>query len=161
MIRPEFPLRRFGRGYLRQDVDAFVERLLATVSRRPIARPVTHDEFQRLRFRTTFSGGYSAGEVDAFLKRAEAWLPADDGPVAGFPRPRFDLARFREGYDPVEVDALVDRIMATVEGRPVDRPVTDAELREVTFTPVRFREGYDVEEVDAFLEQAQAWLPDR
>lgn len=174
MLRPEFALKRFGRGYRRDEVDAFVVRLLATANRQRPARPVTHDELQRVQFRTTFGQpGYDVEQVDVFLHQAEGWLPADDGPGdapagahssarpgqgAGFERPRFGLARFREGYDALEVDAFVERIMATVEGRPVDLPVTAEEVRDISFTPVRIREGYDVEEVDAFLDLAQRWL---
>jgi DivIVA domain-containing protein len=48
--------------------------------------------------------------------------------------------------------------MATVNGRPVDRPVTAREIRTVQFSPVRLSEGYDVEEVDLWLEKAGGWL---
>jgi DivIVA domain-containing protein len=57
-----------------------------------------------------------------------------------------------------EVDEFIDRLLATVNGQPVDRPVTAREIRKVAFTPVRVREGYDVEEVDNFLEEAEGWL---
>lgn len=72
--------------------------------------------------------------------------------------PLFSRTRWREGYDMAEVDAFVERLMATTEGRYVDRPVTADEIRNVTFTPVRLREGYDVEEVDNFLTQAESLL---
>jgi DivIVA domain-containing protein len=48
--------------------------------------------------------------------------------------------------------------MATVNGRPVQHPVTIREIRRVQFTPVRLTEGYDVSEVDAFLDLAEQWL---
>ena len=57
-----------------------------------------------------------------------------------------------------EVDDFVDRVMATVNGRPVSRPVTTQEVRGVQFSPTRLSEGYDIEEVDAFLDTAEAWL---
>lgn len=66
--------------------------------------------------------------------------------------------RFREGYDTEEVDTFVARLLATVNGQPVDRPVTAHEVSNVQFTPVRLREGYDVAEVDIFLETAESWL---
>jgi DivIVA domain-containing protein len=72
--------------------------------------------------------------------------------------PRFSPVKFREGYDMSEVDDFVDRVMATVNGLPVDRPVTVDEIRSVQFSPVRIREGYDVTEVDLFLEEAEGWL---
>jgi DivIVA domain-containing protein len=70
----------------------------------------------------------------------------------------FSPVRFSEGYDMFEVDDFVDRVMATVNGQPVDRPVTAAEIRNVRFSPVRIREGYDVTQVDLFLEEAEGWL---
>src|SRR5690349_14386128 len=66
----------------------------------------------------------------------------------------FTRVRWREGYDIDEVNAFLERLAATVEGRYVDSPVTVADIRNVSFTPVRFREGYSVDEVDAFLDQA-------
>ncbi len=162
MIRPEFTLRRFGRGYRRQDVNALVDRLLATLTHRPVERPVRRGELERLRFRTTIAEpGYAIVEVDKYLRQAMAWLPADGQPTEPYPRPQFTPGRLREGYEIAEVDALVERILATLTGRPVDRPVTAKQIREVEFTPVRFREGYDVAEVDAFLEKAEGWLRNR
>jgi DivIVA domain-containing protein len=38
--------------------------------------------------------------------------------------PRFSTVRLRQGYDVEEVDQFVDRVMATVNGQPVQRPVT-------------------------------------
>lgn len=70
----------------------------------------------------------------------------------------FTRVRWREGYDIDEVNAFVERLAATVEGRYVAAPVTAADIRNASFTPVRFREGYDVAEVDLFLEEAEALL---
>jgi DivIVA domain-containing protein len=91
-----------------------------------------------------------------------------DRPVAGQaptgpwrPAPRFTPVRLREGYDVEEVDVFVDRVMATVNGQPVERPVTAREIRNAQFSPVRLREGYDVFEVDQFLERAEEWLTGR
>ena len=72
--------------------------------------------------------------------------------------PLFTPVRLREGYNMEQVDDFVDRVMATVNGLPVDRPVTPREIRKVKFTPVRLTEGYDVEEVDNFLDEAEGWL---
>nr|WP_275402547.1 DivIVA domain-containing protein [Streptomyces sp. SID13031] len=118
-------------------------------------------------FRTPLLGpGYAADEVDDFLADAEQWMP--DRPVAGHAPtseqrqgPLFTPVRIREGYAPSEVDAFVDRVMATVNGQPVDRPVTPREIRKVQFTPVRLTEGYDVEEVDDWLDEAEGWLSGR
>jgi DivIVA domain-containing protein len=57
-----------------------------------------------------------------------------------------------------QVDAFIERLMATVEGRYVERPVTADDIRSVIFTPVRLTHGYAVEEVDAFLDTAESLL---
>ncbi|MDX6263620.1 MAG: hypothetical protein QOH84_5308 [Kribbellaceae bacterium] len=125
---------------------------------------VTVEELRSAAFRTPLLGpGYSAEEVDDFLTDAEQWMP--DRPVAraaatGKQRqgPLFTPVRLREGYETTQVDEFIDRVMATLNGQPVDRPVTVRELRKVQFTPVRLSEGYDVEEVDDWLDQAERWL---
>jgi DivIVA domain-containing protein len=73
-------------------------------------------------------------------------------------QPLFTRVRWREGYDMVQVDAFIERLMATVEGRYVERPVTADDIRSVIFTPVRLTHGYAVEEVDAFLDTAESLL---
>ncbi|WP_433006305.1 DivIVA domain-containing protein [Kribbella sp. CA-294648] len=205
---------RWREGYDIAEVEAFIERIEATVEGRYVERPVTADEIRNVSFTPVrLREGYAVEEVDAFLDHAaqsmagrpidqprvvdqtrpvdqprpadkpHAWpgeRPVDqaggapsawpaDRPVdrssahsAGDRRlrdaPRFTPVKFSEGYDMSEVDDFVDRVMATVNGRPVDRPVTAHEIRTIKFTPVRFREGYDVMEVDLFLEAAEGWL---
>jgi DivIVA domain-containing protein len=73
-------------------------------------------------------------------------------------QPLFTRVRWREGYDMAQVDAFIERLMATVEGRYVERPVTADDIRSVIFTPVRLTHGYAVEEVDAFLDTAESSL---
>jgi DivIVA domain-containing protein len=166
MLTPEFTVRRIGERYDRTEVDALVARILATV-RRVSTPSVTISDLRNAAFRTPLLGaGYAAEEVDEFLDEAEQWMP--DRPVAGQAplgpqrtAPMFTPVRLREGYDVVEVDAFVDRLMATVNGLPVDKPVTAREIRRVQFAPVRVREGYDVVEVDEFLERAEGWLSGR
>ncbi|GAA1695488.1 hypothetical protein GCM10009745_46590 [Kribbella yunnanensis] len=70
----------------------------------------------------------------------------------------FTRVRWREGYDIDEVDAFLERLAATVEGRYVDTPVTAADIRNISFTPTRLREGYAIDEVDTFLDQAERGL---
>ncbi|TDO54038.1 DivIVA domain-containing protein [Kribbella sp. VKM Ac-2571] len=165
MLKPEFSVRRLGDRYDRAEVDAFVDRVIATVERRSVGPNVTVDDLRNAAFRTPLLGaGYAANEVDDFLTEAERWLP--DRPVAGpsgavkgeRTAPLFTPVRLREGYAPYEVDEFLDRLMATVNGLPVKRPVTVREIRHVQFTPVRLTEGYDVAEVDAFLDTAEEWL---
>ena len=60
---------------------------------------------------------------------------------------RFRPVRLREGYEMSDVDALLDRIVATLgRGEPVG-PVIDA----ARLGHVRLREGYSIAEVDLFL----------
>jgi DivIVA domain-containing protein len=73
----------------------------------------------------------------------------------------FTRVRWSEGYNITEVDQFVQRLLATLDGRPVAEPVTADEVRNVAFSPVRFREGYDVAEVDQFLDLAIGWLNGR
>ncbi|WP_405060439.1 DivIVA domain-containing protein [Kribbella sp. NBC_01505] len=73
-------------------------------------------------------------------------------------QPLFTRVRWREGYDMAEVDAFLERLLATVEGRYVEQPVTADEIREVSFTPVRLTHGYSVDEVDVFLDSAEKLL---
>jgi len=163
VLRPEFTVRRIGERYDRGQVDALVERVLATANR-TVSPSVTVAELRSAAFGTPLFGtGYSAEEVDDFLADAEQWMP--DRPVTGqVPThqqrqgPLFTPVRLREGYNMEQVDDFVDRVMATVNGLPVDRPVTPREIRKVQFTPVRLTVGYDVEEVDNFLDKAEGWL---
>jgi DivIVA domain-containing protein len=80
------------------------------------------------------------------------------GPAQRREAPRFSMVRIREGYDPLEVDEFVDRLIATVNGEPVERPVTPRDVRRVQFSPVRLHQGYDIVEVDQFLDEAEDWL---
>lgn len=69
---------------------------------------------------------------------------------------RFTRTSFREGYDPEEVDAFLDRAATTLaayaSGRPPEAPLTPEHVDAVRFRPTRFREGYDQDEVDDFLD---------
>lgn len=171
MLTRGFTVRRFGPRYDRAEVDAFVQRVVASAGR--TAWPaLTVADLRNVAFKTPLlSPGYDASEVDAFLAEAEQWMPDHrdtgqvvTGQVPAGPRraaPTFTPVRLREGYNMVEVDAFVHRVMATVNGEPIDRPVTPREIRRVQFTPVRLSEGYDVTEVDAFLDEAENWLTTR
>jgi DivIVA domain-containing protein len=62
----------------------------------------------------------------------------------------------RRGYDEAAVDALLDRLEATLRG--LDH-LSARELHEMTFPRSRFwRRGYSARAVDAFLDRAQAAL---
>lgn len=167
MLRPQFQVRRMGQRYDRAQVDALVDRIIATAERRSVGPEVTVADLRQAAFGTPFLGpGYAVEDVDNFLTEAERWLPGvPDTPrtstpavPGGRPTPRFGLVRLREGYAVDEVDDFVDRVMATVNGLPVSRPVTADEVRGAQFRPVRLTEGYDIVQVDAFLDEAESWL---
>lgn len=62
--------------------------------------------------------------------------------------PPFPLSRWREGYDPAEVDAFVQRLRASSAGE-----ISVSEVREQQFSPSRWaKPGYDVVAVDAYLD---------
>jgi DivIVA domain-containing protein len=78
MLKPEFSVRRTGERYDRGQVDALVERVIATAERRSTGSDVTVGELRGTEFRTPLFGpgypGYEVSEVDEFLDRAEQWL---------------------------------------------------------------------------------------
>lgn len=166
MLKPAFSVRRLGQRYDRGEVDALVDRIIATAERRSVGPDVTVDDVRNAAFGTPLLGpGYPAEEVDNFLADAERWLPG--GQVAQGagtsapgvkPAPLFNTVRLREGYATAEVDEFVERVLATVNGLPVSRPVTAKEIRGIQFSSVRLTEGYDIEDVDMFLDTAESWL---
>lgn len=54
------------------------------------------------------------------------------------------------GYNEDEVDAFLDRIVATLRGT-TDTPLTPGDVREARFSTVMLRPGYAIGEVDEFL----------
>ncbi|GAA4595289.1 hypothetical protein GCM10023194_64350 [Planotetraspora phitsanulokensis] len=65
-------------------------------------------------------------------------------------RMAFRPGRLGMGYREQDVDALLDRVVATLRGT-TDQPVTAEQIRTATFTTVVFRSGYAISEVDRFL----------
>ncbi|WP_067481526.1 protein kinase domain-containing protein [Actinomadura hibisca] len=65
----------------------------------------------------------------------------------------FTRVRFKEGYDPAEVDAFVAQIRIWLSGehRDLGQVVGADDVRGQTFTVRRLRETYDRGEVDGFL----------
>jgi DivIVA domain-containing protein len=142
-------------------VDALVRRIEGTLGRGTLdGAPVTADEIRASNFRTR-RGGYHEVVVDyaleAFLvaietrpaepQTPEAWSAAEAEKVE---RAAFRPGRLGLGYDEDEVDAFLDRIVATLRGT-TDQPVTCDDVRAATFTTVMLRPGYAVADVDAFL----------
>jgi DivIVA domain-containing protein len=77
---------------------------------------------------------------------------------AGPPR-RFSRTKYRPGYAMAEVDALIEKIEATLGLRPrYGPPVTAADVEAAQFRLVRIKSGYDLREVDEALDRYQEQL---
>jgi DivIVA domain-containing protein len=171
-------LNRFPRvmgvrsGYDPVEVDALIGRIESTLGRGPHALdPVTADEVRRATFRTK-RGGYQEIAVDfaleAFvvaletqIKRPirlamaeptgemlrEEWFEAQ---AARVERVGFRPGRMGTGYNEDEIDAFLDRIVATLRGT-TEFPVSAKEVRAVKFSTVMLRSGYLIADVDSFL----------
>jgi len=74
-------------------------------------------------------------------------------------RPQFSRTRLRPGYAVEEVDALIDRIEATLGHQPQAGVAATAEdVRTARFRTVRLKPGYDQQEVDEALDRYQEQL---
>ncbi|WP_055507294.1 DivIVA domain-containing protein [Nonomuraea pusilla] len=159
-------------GYDPVDVDTLIARIESTLGRgRSDVEPVTADEVRNATFRAR-RGGYQETAVDFALEAfvvaletqarrpvrlamaeptgqllREEWFEAQ---AARVERAAFRPARMGAGYDEDEVDALLDRIVATLRGT-TSYPVSGGEVREVRFSTVLLRAGYLIADVDAFL----------
>ncbi len=67
---------------------------------------------------------------------------------------RFQIVRFREGYEMSDVDRFLNELSAKV-AQGVASP---ADIDAARFRPVRLREGYDMDWVDATLDNLRARL---
>ncbi len=81
-----FRRRALRRGYKVDEVDAFLERVEATLAGTPIGRPVTAQEVHDVVFRVRF-GGYDEWQVDLHLDRVERQL-AEAAAAGGFDQDR-------------------------------------------------------------------------
>ncbi|WP_218129233.1 DivIVA domain-containing protein [Nonomuraea maritima] len=159
-------------GYDPVEVDALVGRIESTLGRGPhVLEPVTADEVRRATFRAK-RGGYQEIAVDFALEAfvvaletqarrpvrlamaeptgdmiREEWFETQ---AARVERVAFRAGRWGAGYNEDEVDAFLDRIVATLRGT-TEYPVTALEVREAKFSTVVVRSGYLVVDVDAFL----------
>ncbi|MFN8196375.1 MAG: DivIVA domain-containing protein [Nocardioidaceae bacterium] len=64
--------------------------------------------------------------------------------------PRFRLTSLREGYAPGEVDAAVDRVLASLRGEAP--PLTRSDIEALAFDAVRLNQGYDMSDVDTWFD---------
>ena len=96
-----FRRRALRRGYKVDEVDAFLERVEATLEGAPIGEPVLAQDVHDVVFRVRF-GGYDEWQVDVYLDRLERQLAALEqegrlGLPAGQP-PEQRAGREREAY---------------------------------------------------------------
>ncbi|WP_253776877.1 DivIVA domain-containing protein [Goodfellowiella coeruleoviolacea] len=159
---------RFGRpgrgdpGYDRDEVAAFLHRIADTLAGRD---QLSAAEVRAARFHRAADArrAWSAREVDAFLARAEQALAS--GRVSptrlrtGADLRAVRLPRAGHGYDPLEVDALLARAAATLDGRGT---VTAFEVASTRFgTTSGLRRGYQVRAVDELLDELEQELRSR
>lgn len=76
-------------------------------------------------------------------------------------RVRFTATRLRPGYDQVEVDDLLDHVVATLRHGSAPGTLTAADVAGATLRTRTLAEGYDIEQVDAFLAEVRATLAER
>jgi DivIVA domain-containing protein len=81
-----FRRRALRRGYKVDEVDAFLDRVEATLAGDPIGAPVTAQEVHDVVFRVRF-GGYDEWQVDLHLDRVERQLGDAEERTGGFARP--------------------------------------------------------------------------
>ncbi|MET7332976.1 DivIVA domain-containing protein [Nonomuraea sp. NPDC005650] len=171
-------LNRFPRvmgmrsGYDPAEVDALIGRIESTLGRgMHTLEPVTADDVRRATFRAK-RGGYVETAVDFALEAfvvaletqakrpvrlamaeptgemlREEWFETQATRVE---RVAFRPGRMGTGYNEDEIDAFLDRIVATLRGT-TDFAVTAKEVREARFSTVLFRSGYLIADVDSFL----------
>lgn len=66
---------------------------------------------------------------------------------------RFEVTRFREGYDMEEVDRLLDEVSSVVgQDDPEEISLLSNMISNAKFQVTKFREGYDMVQVDDFLD---------
>ncbi|MCT9929226.1 DivIVA domain-containing protein [Planotetraspora sp. A-T 1434] len=105
-----------------------------------------------------------AGEPAPIRERGSAEGDSPPGrwetEAARVERVAFRPGRFGMGYKEAEVDAFLDRVVATLRGT-ADRPVTPEQVKNATFATVMFRAGYAISEVDGFLAEIAGILERR
>lgn len=163
-------------GYEPSHVDAFMDRAREAADGRG---ELTAQQVRQARF-ATVNGGYATDQVDDALDRLEDSLTAamreetvtergddewtaalatstqelldraDRAPAERFRRPSREDA---ESYDVDQVDALVERLRATLTGESEDA-VTADDVRRAAFGSATGRDGYEEAQVDAYLDAA-------
>ncbi|WP_165781400.1 DivIVA domain-containing protein [Streptosporangium minutum] len=95
---------------------------------------------------------YAEEEYAEFAEYAtsEETLAASEEHAARVERAAFRAGRLGMGYNEDQVDAFLDRVVATLRGT-TDQPVTPGDVRAARFATVILKPGYAVSEVDEFL----------
>ncbi|MEU7985551.1 DivIVA domain-containing protein [Streptosporangium canum] len=91
-----------------------------------------------------------AAEEYAEYAESEETLAAFEEHAAMVERAAFRAGRLGMGYNEDQVDAFLDRVVATLRGT-TDQPVTPGDVRAARFATVILKPGYAVSEVDEFL----------
>jgi DivIVA domain-containing protein len=77
VLKTRFRSTKFRDGYDQDEVDDFLDRVVATLNEVPGAEPVIVEQVQAVKFTATkFREGYDQDEVDAFLDRVVETLQA-------------------------------------------------------------------------------------
>ncbi|MCW3843683.1 DivIVA domain-containing protein, partial [Micromonospora yasonensis] len=124
-----FRRKALRRGYKVDEVDAFLDRVEATLAGQPVGAPVASQEVHDVVFRVRFNG-YDEWQVDLHLDRVERQLAELEerggvpGGRGGDPRMADRLGpamRDDRGLSPVPQPPLPPRSMPTQSGPPGDR----------------------------------------
>lgn len=112
------------------------------------------DAFSPGRTPVNGSGPGKRGGTPAPDPGTPSWREAQ---AARVERAAFRPGRLGMGYREEEVDAFLDRVVATLRGTAAE-PLTAEQVRKATFATVMFRQGYAVRDVDGFLEEVASVL---
>ncbi len=156
---------RGRRGYQESQVDAFLDRIEATLLGQD---NLTGKDVRDVRFSRPLIGrrGYDETEVDAFLARVEQQL---SGPVRSIPQVKSwkDLRQLRipqaasgqRGYRTAQVDRMLEEIGVALDGM---LGATSEEVMKTRFSYALLSgQGYDTSFIDELLPQLAAELRSR
>ncbi|MFE9690484.1 DivIVA domain-containing protein [Micromonospora sp. NPDC005806] len=120
-----FRRKALRRGYKVDEVDAFLDRVEATLAGQPVGAPVASQEVHDVVFRVRFNG-YDEWQVDLHLDRVERQLAEleERGGRGGDPRMADRLGppmRDDRGLSPVPQPPMPPRQMPAQAGPPADR----------------------------------------
>lgn len=134
-----FRRRALRRGYKVDEVDAFLDRVEATLAGDPIGAPVTAQEVHDVVFRVRF-GGYDEWQVDLHLDRVERQLGDIEERGAGFsrgPEPRMGAALREDRLAPLREDRMEPPRRPSMPPPPMpSRPVNPMVAAQMSGPPL-------------------------